>query len=345
MKKIYLLSTLFLIGCSASKNEELGAINISSQEQSQAITTNFNKNDVMYTPDEAKSIVEALYQQNEFKSTFISTNLDLTKLTSNDITEGKFYILSNSDATRFQEKKIKYIKNDINGFLNSYHQFVSSDPNMLLGTRLDEQGNLLVNFNGFSPTSYLFNNQSFRDRYLDSRPGVSDVRFMPDTELKVLEGYYRTVKANFPQVKLVYFQLGGNPWELIKGEIHDGLLFMEPGQNKPEKAPLYLYKSTTDSYNKDTGFSNNYTGNRFIDQPNNSIIDNYSPVIPSDETPINNNNNQTSSVINSRKNLFSESQQTIDKVLNGQNNTQDVSKEQKGEIIDIPNLKTIKPNN
>lgn len=268
MRKILITSllviTLLFTGCNkqGNNNEELGEIKSPEVSNHKSDSEKAADNLLMKLPD---GRVPNIYEGNGFQSITLGDTVDIDKLSQDDIVVGKGYFLSDKDARKYIEKEIKYVKGDINGMINTYHQLLSQSNFTTVGVRLDEDGNLLINFTGFSPMAYVLNNPSFKEVYLDNSPGVRDVSFRDGAQEAVLKGYYKTIKANFPEVKYVYFQLGGAPWEAIKGEVHDGLLFMEPGQVRPEKAPEYLSNVIGENTNEETGFSDNYTGDRNLD--------------------------------------------------------------------------------
>lgn len=259
-----LVIALLFTGCNKQGNneEELGEIKSPEVSNTKSDSEKAADNLLMKLPD---GRVPNIYEGNAFQSITLGDTVDMDKLSQDDIVVGKGYFLSDKDARKYIEKEIKYVKGDINGMVNTYHQLLSQSNFTTVGVRLDEDGNLLINFTGFSPMAYVLNNPSFKEVYLDNSPGVRDVSFKDGAQEAVLKGYYKTIKANFPEVKYVYFQLGGAPWEAIKGEVHDGLLFMEPGQVRPEKAPEYLSNVIGENTNEETGFSDNYTGDRNLD--------------------------------------------------------------------------------
>lgn len=259
-----LVIALLFTGCNKQGNneEELGEIKSPEVSNTKSDSEKAADNLLMKLPD---GRVPNIYEGNAFQSITLGDTVDMDKLSQDDIVVGKGYFLSDKDARKYIEKEIKYVKGDINGMVNTYHQLLSQSNFTTVGVRLDEDGNLLINFTGFSPMAYVLNNPSFKEVYLDNSPGVRDVSFKDGAQEAVLKGYYKTIKANFPEVKYVYFQLGGTPWEAIKGEVHDGLLFMEPGQVRPDKAPEYLSNVIGENTNEETGFSDNYTGDRNLD--------------------------------------------------------------------------------
>lgn len=259
-----LVIALLFTGCNKQGNneEELGEIKSPEVSNTKSDSEKAADNLLMKLPD---GRVPNIYEGNAFQSITLGDTVDMNKLSQDDIVVGKGYFLSDKDARKYIEKEIKYVKGDINGMVNTYHQLLSQSNFTTIGVRLDEDGNLLINFTGFSPMAYVLNNPSFKEVYLDNSPGVRDVSFKDGAQEAVLKGYYKTIKANFPEVKYVYFQLGGTPWEAIKGEVHDGLLFMEPGQVRPDKAPEYLSNVIGENTNEETGFSDNYTGDRNLD--------------------------------------------------------------------------------
>lgn len=259
-----LVIALLFTGCNKQGNneEELGEIKSPEVSNTKSDSEKAADNLLMKLPD---GRVPNIYEGNAFQSITLGDTVDMNKLSQDDIVVGKGYFLSDKDARKYIEKEIKYVKGDINGMVNTYHQLLSQSNFTTVGVRLDEDGNLLINFTGFSPMAYVLNNPSFKEVYLDNSPGVRDVSFKDGAQEAVLKGYYKTIKANFPEVKYVYFQLGGTPWEAIKGEVHDGLLFMEPGQVRPDKAPEYLSNVIGENTNEETGFSDNYTGDRNLD--------------------------------------------------------------------------------
>lgn len=275
-----IITVVSLAGCGKKNKNELGKIDIQAEKLDDKGRLGFLMGD-----NEIDGNFN-IYDKNHFNSSTYDKNIDLSNVKEGDLVIGKGYFISDKDVDKFIEKEIKYIKNDIVGFMNTYHHLVSSGKNFDLDVKLDNEGNLLLNFKGFSPMSYTNNNKGFVEKYVNDCRGVSDIQFKSGGELKVLEGYYRTVKENFKNVKHVYFQLMGSPWELIANETHDGLLFMEPGEERPSKAPLSLFRMTNSNYNKETGFSNNYTGNRPISNSTSSVTSNY--------TGVNNSNNFSS---------------------------------------------------
>lgn len=258
-----LITSIFIIGCGKNKENEKELGEIKPPVETKAKKEKLSDELLFKTPD---GKMPNIYKQNGFQSTVTGEEIELDKIKDDDIVVGKAYFLSEEDAYNFVEKEIKYVKGDLTGMINTYHQLLCKDNFSTLGVRLESDGSLLLNFTGFSPTSYVLDNQSFKKIYLDNSPGVRDVSFVDGAQEAVLKGYYKTIKANFPEVKYIYFQLGGVPWEVINGEVHDGLLFMEPGQTRPEKAPEFLTAYIDeDKYDEETGFSNDYTGDRNLE--------------------------------------------------------------------------------
>lgn len=258
-----LIASMFIVGCGKNKENEKELGEIKSPTETGTKKEKLSEELLFKTPD---GKMPNIYKQKGFQSLTTGEDIDLNELKDDDIVVGKAYFLSNEDAHNFVEKEIKYVKGDLTGMINTYHQLLSKDNFSTVGVRLEKDGSLLLNFTGFSPTSYVLDNQSFKKIYLDNSPGVRDVSFVNGAQEAVLKGYYKTIKANFPEVKYIYFQLGGVPWEAIKGEVHDGLLFMEPGQTRPEKAPEYLSAYIDENkFDKETGFSTDYTGDRNLE--------------------------------------------------------------------------------
>ena len=263
------ITALLLTGCKKGGEEDLGEIK-SPDSLSTTSSHAKAKEDLLMKLHDGQ--IPDLYKSNTFQSITIGDKVNLNDLEQSNIIVGRGYFISNKNAHEFVEKQIKYVKGDLNGMINTYHQLLSKNKDATVGVNLDEEGNLLINFTSFSPTAYILENRAFQETFINTSPEIRDVSFLAGAEEMVLKGYYKTIKANFPEVKYVYFQLGGSPWEAIKGEVHDGLLFMEPGQARPAKAPVYLRATINDNYDAETGFSNNYTGDRQIDRPTEIIV-------------------------------------------------------------------------
>lgn len=158
-----------------------------------------------------------------------------------EMVKATVYFLNN-DIDSFSEKAfipktIDYEKGNIDSLLAKY--------NYLIGERMDTEtvdkgDKLYLNFVGFDTYKYESNKvlqSTFRDEYGLNYKG----------KLLVLEGYYHTIKANFPQFKYIFFKYAGQPFELIPNENHFGLLFLEKGQTLPEKRPYaYLWEVVPD---------------------------------------------------------------------------------------------------
>lgn len=215
-------------------------------------------------------VVDNFYQSNNFKSLHVGDNIDVSEVKESDLIIGKMYFISDKEKGKFIDKEIQYVKGDIEGLITSYHRLVSKNTadNAKISIKV-EDNSLFIDFESFSPMMYVVENQLFRENYLKS--GGSDVAISPKAEELVLEGYYRTAKANFSDIEYVYFQIKGNPWEVIRGEVHDGLLFLEPGQTRPSRAPESLFNMVGEHIDQDTGWSINYSGDRQVDQATDSF--------------------------------------------------------------------------
>lgn len=240
-----------------------------------------------------------VYEGDNYKSFSVGEDINIKDIKDSDLIVGKMLILSQNDLNKFDEKEIKYVKGDLDGLINTYHKIISKVDTSNIEIIKDEKS-VLLNFNSFSPMLYMTSNKLFTETYIEQGTKRSDVPLKEEGKERALEGYYRTIKANFPDIDYVYFQYMGNPWEAIQGETHDGLLFMEPGQKKPDKAPDRLFKTfDPEKFDKDSGWSTNYSGDRNVNNQTQTVTPQND--FTNGDSYINTNNQSQTSPNNSEK--------------------------------------------
>lgn len=207
----------------------------------------------------------------------------------------KGFFISREDANKFVEENVRYNPNDELSFIREYGKAVMamSEDGMSI---VKNEDYMILNFYATTPLRYV-ENPAFKKAYMQSGGRASGITVSDEGLLKMLEGYYRTVKANFSDVKYVYFQLSGDPWEVIPGKKHAGLLFLEPGQERPKKAPIELYLTLFEKdMLQEDGFPKSFVVPGSLAQPTQNVItvdnkENEEPTAPEDnketnETPV-----------------------------------------------------------